>query len=142
MCVHKDHIKKLIGYIFILWRKMCRWKKWFGVPQTLTYLFISGSTKMRSIKFNRLQKVRKPYSKLWKPSSQHMRRRFLDIYIVPGFQNNIGSESGFQNLVGSGSSLNIKMWSASKIELFLQYVLTKFIIHYNYINYINFMSKG
>ena len=46
------------------------------------------------------------------------------------------SGSFFFNLVGSG--LNIKVLNPSKIELFLQYLLTKLILQYQNIFYYNF----
>ena len=46
--------------------------------------------------------------------------------------------SGFQKLVESGSGLSINILDPFKIELFSQYLLTKVIKHYYYINYIDF----
>ena len=44
-----------------------------------------------------------------------------------GFQNRVGSGSGFKILVETGSGPNIKILNYSKVELFLQYLLTKFL---------------
>ena len=50
----------------------------------------------------------------------------------------VRSGPGFQGLIGSGFSLNIKVYKPSKIELSLQYLLTKVIIQNENINYIYF----